>query len=1841
MAFSYGGQRASATTKTTGTTLDATPTQTIGVGALLVVLVASDNQSTTAGATTAMSVSDAQGNAYTRRAEYTQTAGASADGVTVGIFTSVLGTALTTSDYVRLTSNNVPSRQIVVHEFATSGLDGVTSAGVDRGAGTAPTAALSGLTSRPYLLIGAVGVENKANITFTQDTDYSDLGAAWVGQTDGGAASCTAVRGGYRTATLTADTYAPTIATSDWSCALVGLYEAAASNATVSASVAAATAQAKRPGVYAGWGSLLFADTFESGDFSAWDGTYTLNGGQATVQGTTVFEGAYAARFDIGSQNSGDANCWRNQAFPASNQITIDGWYYWLDREASFDGDIRLMALWNGTDDVPLASVEYDHLNEYYLRVHKRDNTAATVAFSTQGPEYQTWGRLRLCFDTSGTNPIASVYLNNTLVASYEDTSSGTVRVPDQYYHCAKNWVGSYQGIVLFDRAAAWDSAPQATTAATIAGAVALATAQGCTPSVAAGGLLLLDTFTTADPNPLVAPRTAEPGPGTLAITDNDAQLSIASGRLLVGDSDTGTWTDTFVASGALTDLRAAAVAVRFQGQTTAAPAIALRPNATPFDPTSTGARQGLYYAAPNALYVLGNGDFSALMANHVATRRVASVDTTFLLVRRPGGGVLVAAVGGVLGTYTAGLPATATLLIVGDTDAIGVGDAYLTLAARQGALQVQGLTALREAGLGTEYAGRFPLAVAGDDFARGDGTLTGDSTPTGTLAYALIGGWSIASGAAVATAFDSGTAQLTVTPAARPRFIDARITMAAATKADAGITFRHNGTRGLQYWSDGSTEGVYDPANATPLWQQSWGHTLGQTYSIAIEDNGTHFRLFRDNVMLVDWTTIPVAYATDKGCGPILWSDDAGSQIAEWGCWPESVPLDSALVLVEALPDAVGDARASDAFTASDGTALATHNAAWSTEGTWEVRSGKAQMTAAGATGFATRDAQTAEHKVVATITLPSVTPGVGEDWNCGLVARYADADNHLLARFLYQANSPEIELWQYVAGVSSLIGFVNLGAGALVASASHTLSLAVHDGECAVHLDDALVLQAETALLTGTRVGLAVEGTQTVGQPAWDDFSVYATGEITSTNVTVTPPAAASSAQALLPTVVAVFSKTIVGAAAQASAQALLPTAGTSTNATVAGSVADAAAGALAPGAFTANYYEVQRKTGAEGTYATLALVPIGTLAYDDHTIEGGSSYVYRVRRVKDNVAHPWSNEQPSGDVSLNATVVAAKAPALAFGQAPTMAVTRAKTVVAVAAPAQGAAPAPSVSATHTVTVVGSAAQATAQAPLPGVATSAVIALVLQGAVLASAQAPLPTVLPTSNATITASVASSAAGVSLPTMAVVQNKAIAGSVATSAAGALLPLALTTKNVTALSPMAIASAAASAATVLTAGMVSVAGALAQAQAQATVPTLSAVANATVTGAPALAQAQAPVPGVLAAQNATPSAPAAQAQAQVLLPAASTTQQVSVLATVAPALAGALTPAVLTAGAAVVQGARAQASAQAPAPGLSTTALLGGVVALGAGQALLPTISATRVATLQPPAAQGAAQTPAPAVLTAGSVSVFALAATAQGLAPTPALALDARILATTALAQGLALQGEPGAGTTVVAAPATAQAQAPVHGVSTAGNALALAPAALAQAMAPLPTPRAGTLIQALNALASAQAPAPALSLGARLGGALAQALAEALLPGLSLGATVSPPVALAQARVEGVIKPEDALVGGAPALAQALTPLPALIAGRGPRLAAPSASAQGLAQAPALGIEIVLGPGAARALAGGLSPTVTAVIETVPGIVVLRDSATGVSLGDAVASQITLADAAAYTIILRDTIS
>jgi hypothetical protein len=238
MSFSYVSARGIAETKTTGTTVPVSITGDIPLGALVIVCGVCDNLATVQGATTAISVSDSQGNAYTRIAEYTRTDGSAADGIIAGYFYSILTTALTVAavDTVTVTTPEVDAKAIGIHQFSCNGIDNIAGENEAFGTGTNPSVTLGSLDSGEYLWLGLVGWEGKSNEAWTEDADYTAYGDP-IGSVAGNAATCASLQGGWRIFTGTTDTYAPTKgASNDYVAILVALEESAAESASVSPS---------------------------------------------------------------------------------------------------------------------------------------------------------------------------------------------------------------------------------------------------------------------------------------------------------------------------------------------------------------------------------------------------------------------------------------------------------------------------------------------------------------------------------------------------------------------------------------------------------------------------------------------------------------------------------------------------------------------------------------------------------------------------------------------------------------------------------------------------------------------------------------------------------------------------------------------------------------------------------------------------------------------------------------------------------------------------------------------------------------------------------------------------------------------------------------------------------------------------------------------------------------------------------------------------------------------------------------------------------------------------------------------------------------------------------------------------------------------------------------------------------------------------------------------------------------------------------------------------------------------------------------------------------------------
>lgn len=225
MAITGITARGSAVSNANGTTLSVNPSANIVVGEVLLAASASDNDQTTDGVSSLHTISDSKGNTWYKITEYTETDGASNDGVTVSLWGSLITTQINTTDTVTLTLGASKTDKILTIFEATIGAGKrlvLQQVGVGQ---NAVSASVTSLPSREYLLVANFGAEGEdtAKTPSTNFTELYDLITSTTGVLDVNIA----IHVQYRVATLTSQT--ATIA--DWTftnamATLSALYEA-------------------------------------------------------------------------------------------------------------------------------------------------------------------------------------------------------------------------------------------------------------------------------------------------------------------------------------------------------------------------------------------------------------------------------------------------------------------------------------------------------------------------------------------------------------------------------------------------------------------------------------------------------------------------------------------------------------------------------------------------------------------------------------------------------------------------------------------------------------------------------------------------------------------------------------------------------------------------------------------------------------------------------------------------------------------------------------------------------------------------------------------------------------------------------------------------------------------------------------------------------------------------------------------------------------------------------------------------------------------------------------------------------------------------------------------------------------------------------------------------------------------------------------------------------------------------------------------------------------------------------------------------------------------------------
>ena len=175
------------------------------------------------------------------------------------------------------------------------------------------------------------------------------------------------------------------------------------------------------------------------------------------------------------------------------------------------------------------------------------------------------------------------------------------------------------------------------------------------------------------------------------------------------------------------------------------------------------------------------------------------------------------------------------------------------------------------------------------------------------------------------------------------------------------------------------------------------------------------------------------------------------------------------------------------DGFVDSTGTTLASHavpyddNFSWtnSTTGKFQCHADGYAHLSSSATSLGFVESGITDLEIAATITSPSSSPDA--DYDFGVVFRYVDANNYLLARMQMSTNTVRID--KVISGSQSNVGSAGF---TWAASTKKTLMIRLHGSTARIFVDDEKLgtvdISAATATAAGTKIGIIAYEDSTV---------------------------------------------------------------------------------------------------------------------------------------------------------------------------------------------------------------------------------------------------------------------------------------------------------------------------------------------------------------------------------------------------------------------------------------------------------------------------------------------------------------------------------------------------------------------------------------------------------------------------------------------------------------------------------------------------------------------------------------------------------------------------------------
>jgi tartrate-resistant acid phosphatase type 5 len=169
--------------------------------------------------------------------------------------------------------------------------------------------------------------------------------------------------------------------------------------------------------------TYLFTDGFESGNFSAWTSLITGNGGNATVQSSTVKNGSFAAR--LSSTNSTQSKAYaRKNLSAAEKNVTVSS-YFMIAQEGASNSNVPIFRLYDSAGKRLLTLYRQNLSSD---KVYVTDGATRWLANRTM--PLNTWVKfdLHVIIVGNGTSTI-EVYMDGVLAAKTTTANMGTAGI--------------------------------------------------------------------------------------------------------------------------------------------------------------------------------------------------------------------------------------------------------------------------------------------------------------------------------------------------------------------------------------------------------------------------------------------------------------------------------------------------------------------------------------------------------------------------------------------------------------------------------------------------------------------------------------------------------------------------------------------------------------------------------------------------------------------------------------------------------------------------------------------------------------------------------------------------------------------------------------------------------------------------------------------------------------------------------------------------------------------------------------------------------------------------------------------------------------------------------------------------------------------------------------------------------------------------------------------------------------------------------------------------------------------------------------------------------------------